>query len=443
MTHRATPEDPVRHQSEILEALGVSPTTGGLYSQVLQRMLSAAETIGMPREQQLILSKPKNTITVNFPVLMDDGEYQLFTGMRVQHNDALGPFKGGLRFAPRMSANDVGGLALLMMLKTSLLRLPFGGAAGGVVCDPSLLSREELMRVVRRFAASIAHHIGPDYDVPGPDVGADAQVMAWFADTAAQMTPDRSRQGMRAIVTGKPPELGGATGREIALGTGFIHIVRDMIPDFNLKFQGLRIAVAGMGRMGGQVARMMTGEGAILVGALDRRGGILSEGGIESEAAVERLHSTGSLVGLPGTTAVDEEHFYRAKPDMLILAAGESIVTGKIAEWIGAPVVAEVAHAPWTADGDDVLFQRGVDVIPSVLCNSGAVVGSYLEWVQNRSFTPWSPTEFDRQIEQHVVLGARRVKLARMRFETDWRTAAYAAALENLGRVYDLRGIFP
>ncbi|MSR28624.1 MAG: Glu/Leu/Phe/Val dehydrogenase [Phycisphaerales bacterium] len=443
MTSRATPEDPVRHQSEILEALGVSPTTGGLYSQVLQRMLSAAETLGMPREQQLILARAKNSITVNFPVLMDDGECQMFTGMRIQHNDALGPFKGGLRFAPRMTHNDLAGLAILMMLKSSLLRLPFGGAAGGVICDPTLLSREELMRVVRRFAASIAHHIGPDYDVPGPDVGADAQVMAWFADTTAQMTPDRSRQGMRAIVTGKPPELGGASGREIALGTGLLHILRDILPDFNMKVQGLRFSVCGFGRMGAQVARMLTGEGATLVGALDRRGGILSEKGIESEAVVERLKSTGGVGGVPGTTATDEEHFYRAKPDLLVIAAGESIVNARIAEWIGAPLVAEVAHAPWTADGDDVLFQRGIDVIPSVLCNSGAVVGSYLEWVQNRTYIPWSPTEFDRQIEQYVVLGARRVKLARMRFETDWRTAAYAASLENLGRVYDLRGIFP
>ncbi len=443
MTTRAKPEDPVRHQSAILEALGVSPTTGGLYSQVLSRMLSAAETIGMPREQQLILARPKNSITVNFPVLMDDGEYQMFTGMRVQHNDALGPFKGGLRFSPRVSANDLGGLALLMMLKTSLMRLPFGGAAGGVVCDTTLLSREELMRVVRRFAASIAHHIGPDYDVPGPDVGADAQVMAWFADTTAQMTPDRARQGMRAIVTGKPPELGGASGREIAVGTGFIHVMRDVLPDYNMKLQGLKVSITGFGRMGGQVARMLTGEGAVLVGALDRRGGVLSNSGMESEAVAERLHTTGSVAGVAGTTTVDEEHFYRAKCDLMVIASGESMVTGKIAEWVGAQVVAEVAHAPWTPDGDDVLFQRGIDVLPSVLCNAGAVVGSYLEWVQNRSFIPWSPTEFDRQIEQHVVLGARRAKLARLRFETDWRTAAYAAALEHLGRVYDLRGIFP
>ncbi len=443
MTTRATPDDPVRDQSAILESLGVSRHSGGLYSQVLQRMLSAAATIGMPREHQLILARPKNTVSVNFPVLMDDGEYQMFTGIRVQHNDAMGPFKGGLRFAPRVTLDDFGGLAILMMLKTALLRLPFGGAAGGVACDPSVLSRDELMRVVRRFAASIAHHIGPDYDVPGPDVGADPQVMAWFSDTTAQMTPDRSRQGMRAIVTGKPPEIGGAAGREIALGTGFLHMLRELLPDFNMKVQGLRFTVAGFGRMGGQVANMLTGEGARLVGAIDRRGGILSEAPMEPEALIERLRSTGGLSGVPGSIAVDEEQFYRAKPDILVVASGESVVTARHAEWIGAPVVAEVAHAPWTTDGDDVLFQRGIEVIPSILGNAGAAAGSYLEWVQNRTFIPMSSTEFDRQIEQHMVLATRRMKLAKLRYETDWRTAAYAAALESLGRIYELRGIFP
>lgn len=443
MNHRTGPEDPVRHQSEILESLGVSPTSGGLYSQVLQRMLSAADVIGMPRAHQLILARPKNAITVNFPVLLDDGEYQMYTGFRIQHNDALGPFKGGLRFAPLMTKEDLGGLALLMMLKCALLRLPFGGASGGVVCDPTLLSREELMRVVRRFAASIANHIGPDYDVPGPDVGADSQVMAWFSDTAAQITPDRARQGMRAIITGKPPELGGAAGRELALGTGLMHILREMLPDNNLRLTGLKFSVAGFGRMGSQVARMLTGEGALLVGALDRRGGVISEKGIEPEAVAERLRVTGGLSGVPGTQTVDEEHFYRQKSDMLVIAAGESLIDARRAEWIGAQIVTEVAHAPWTAAGDDILFQRGVEVWPSVLCNSGAVAGSFLEWTQNRTFVPWTAAEFDRQVESLVVHACRRMKMSKMRFECDWRTAAYAAALEHLGRVYELRGIFP
>lgn len=443
MTRRAGPEDPVRHQSEVLEALGVSPTADGLYSQVLQRMLSAADVVGMPRAHQLILARPKNAITVNFPVLLDDGEFQMYTGYRIQHNDALGPFKGGLRFAPRMTKEDLRGLALLMMLKSALLRLPFGGAAGGVVCDPSVLSRDELMRVVRRFAASIAHQLGPDYDVPGPDVGADGQVMSWFSDTAAQMTPDRARQGMRAIVTGKPPEIGGAPGRDLALGTGLIHILRDMLPEYNMRLAGLKFSVAGFGRMGSQVARMLTSEGAMLVGALDLRGGVVSDRGIEPEAIAERLRTTGTIAGVPSTSPVDEEHFYRHKCDLLVLAAGESIVDARRAEWIGSQVVSEVAHAPWTADGDDILFQRGVEVLPSVLCNSGAVVGSYLEWTQNRTFVPWTQAQFDSQLEQLVVHASRRVKLAKMRFECDWRTAAYAAALEHLGRVYDLRGIFP
>ncbi|MSQ90890.1 MAG: Glu/Leu/Phe/Val dehydrogenase [Phycisphaerales bacterium] len=440
---RVGPQDPVRHQSAIMEALGISPAGGGLYSQMVQRMLSAAEVIGLPNDYQMILARPKNEIVVNFPVRMDDGEYRMFTGYRIQHNDALGPFKGGLRFAPMMSQDDLGGLAMLMMLKCALLRLPFGGAAGGVVCDPQVLSRDELRRVVRRFAASIAHHIGPDYDIPGPDVGADAQVMAWFADTAAQMTPDRSRQGMRPIVTGKPVEIGGANGRDIAVGTGFVHMLRDILPDFNQKLTGLRFSVCGFGLVGSQVARLLTAQGAELVGVLDRRDGILSSTNIEPEAAAERMRADGVLTGLAGSKPATEEAFFKAPVDLLVLAAREQMMTPQRAEWVGASIIAEVAHAPWTADSDDILFQRGVEVLPSVLCNAGGVVGSYLEWTQNRTFIPWSTSEFDRQIEQAMVFASRRMKLARSRFECDWRTAAYAAALEHLGRVYELRGIFP
>lgn len=440
---RAGPEDPVRHQSAIMEMLGISPSGGGLYPQVVQRMLSAAEVIGMPNDIQMILARPKNEIIVHFPVLMDDHEHRMYTGYRIQHNDALGPFKGGIRFAPLMSQSDLGGLAMLMMLKCALLRLPFGGAAGGVVCDPRVLSRDELMRVVRRFASSIAHHIGPDYDIPGPDVGADSQVMAWFADTAAQMTPDRSRQGMRQIVTGKPVEIGGAHGRDIAMSTGFIHMLRDILPDFNKKLYGLRFSLCGFGQMGSQVARLLTAEGAQMIGVLDRQGGIVSAASIEPEAVAERMRSDGILSGVPGTKAVSEEMFFREPVDLLVLASGEQFMSHQRAEWVGASIVAEVAHAPWTADSDDILFQRGVDVLPSVLCNAGAVVGSFLEWTQNRTCVPWSSAEFDREIEQTIVLATRRMKLARMRFECDWRTAAYAAALEHLGRVYELRGIFP
>ncbi len=440
---RAGPPDPVRHQSTIMEALGISPAGGGLYSQVVQRMLSAAEVVGLENDYQMILARPKNEIVVHFPVLMDDGDHRMFTGYRIQHNDALGPFKGGLRFAPLMSQDDLGGLALLMMLKCALLRLPFGGAAGGVICDPHVLSRDELKRVVRRFATAIAHHIGPDYDIPGPDVGADTQVMAWFSDTAAQLTPDRSRQGMRPIVTGKPVELGGAAGRDIAVGTGFIHMLRDALPDFNQKLAGLRFSICGFGLVGSQVARLLTAEGAIMVGVLDRRGGIVSDAGIEPEAARERIRIDGALHGVPGTKTVTDEEFFRRPVDLLVIAAGEQIMTRERAEWVEAPLVAELAHAPWTADSDDVLFQRGVDVLPSVLCNAGAVVGSFLEWTQNRTYIPWSPVEFDRQIEQSMVLASRRMKLAKMRFECDWRTAAYAAAVEHLGRVYALRGVFP
>ena len=195
--------------------------------------------------------------------------------------------------------------------------------------------------------------------------------------------------------------------------------------------------------MGSQVARILTAEGAVMVGVLDHQGGIISDAGIEPEAASERMRSNGNLGGVAGTKAVNDEMFFREPVDLLVLAAGEQIMSRQRAEWVGASIVAEVAHAPWTADSDDILFQRGIEVLPSVLCNAGAVVGSFLEWTQNRTFIPWTTAQFDKEIEQAMVLATRRMKLARMRFECDWRTAAYAAALEHLGRVYELRGVFP
>ena len=220
-------------------------------------------------------------------------------------------------------------------------------------------------------------------------------------------------------------------------------MLRDILPDFNMKLQGLRFSVCGFGKMGSQVARALTAGGAQMVGVLDRRGGILSTAGIEPEAAAERMSADGILSGVPGTKAVSEELFFREPVDLLVIAAGEQVMTRERAEWVGATIVAEVAHAPWTADSDDILFQRGIEVLPSVLCNAGAVVGSFLEWTQNRTFIPWTAAQFDREIEQALVLATRRMKLARMRFECDWRTAAYGAALEHLGRVYELRGVFP
>lgn len=436
-------QDPVRRQSKVLEALGIAPDPSSLHHQVLQRTLAAAQLAGMREAHQMILAQAKNEVMVRFPVLMDDGRHRIFTGFRVQHNDALGPYKGGLRFTPRLSVEELRGLAMMMTLKCALLRLPFGGACGGVDCDPRVLSRDELMRVVRRFAVGIAHQLGPDYDIPGPEMGADAQMMAWFVDTAEQVTPDRARQGMVMAVTGKPPEIGGIVGRSSAVGHGFVHVMREMLPDFGLSLEGLTVSIAGYGRIGSQIARMLASEGARIVAAHERRGGCVCEDGLDPAALSEHMREAGTIAGVAGARAVDEEAFYRTRADLLVLAGRERMVDAQRAEWIAAPVVAEAANLPWTAEGDDVMLRRGIDVLPAIVCNAGAVAGSWLEWTQNRTFTPWTPAEYEERLEQLVVLAVRRMKLSAVRHECDWRTAAYAAAVEHLARVYELRGIFP
>ena len=429
--------------ARIMERLGIVPTDGSLYHQMLPRMLQAAQLTGLPDDQRIVMAQPKSEITTHFPVLMDDGSYQLFTGYRIQHNNALGPFKGGLRFHPHVNAEDLKGLAMLMTLKCSLLRLPFGGAAGGVACDPRLLSRDEMQRVVRRFASSISHQIGPDLDVPGPEVGADSQTMAWFVDTIVQTSPEATRQLMSACVTGKPPEIGGYAGRDTAIGRGFIAVLEEMLPDFGHGLDGLRYTLSGYGRVGSQIARFMQGRGAVLVGVNIRNGALVNPEGIDPVALWRHLAAAGGPSGFAGANLVGEEPFYRTPADLLVLAAGERTLDAQRAEWVAPAIIAEAANLPWTPEADDILARRAIDAIPSVLCNSGAVVGSYIEWVQNRAYTSITPTEFDERLQLTVSLAARRVKLARMRYECDWRAAAYCAALDHLGRVYDLRGFFP
>ncbi len=443
MTQSTRVVDPIRHESEVLETLGIVPEPDNLFHQVLQRTLAAGELAGVRAEYQLILAQPKNEITVHFPVRMDDGSWRVFAGYRVQHNDALGPYKGGLRFHPRTTLSDLRGLALHMTMKCALLRLPLGGACGGVAVDGRVLSRDEMMRVVRRYATAIGHQVGANYDIPGPERGADHQMMAWFADTIAQMTPDASRQGTRPIVTGKPPELGGMAMRDTAVGGGFVFVLREMLPELGLSMRGLRFSVAGYGRIGSQVARMMVTAGATMVAAADRRGGVANAEGIDPIDLGDHMQDEGTVCGWSGKPTLSEEEFYRQKVDVLILAAGERTIDGERAAMVQAPVVAEAANLPWTADSDDVFLRRGIEVLPSVLCNAGGVVGSYLEWMQNRSHVAHSPQDIDTRLEQALVLAARRMKLARVRYDCDWRTAAYAAAMEHLGRVYELRGIFP
>jgi len=442
----------------ILDELQLPKDPDNLYSQTVSTMLKAADLLNLPHRVQIILAQPNSEIMVHFPVRMDDGHHRLFKGYRVQHNNAIGPYKGGLRFHPDVHLDDVKSLAFLMTMKCSLVRIPYGGGKGGVKCDPRKLSQDELMRVTRRFAAAIFHYIGPDYDIPAPDVNTNAQVMGWFADTYCSLAESNKNtwDSMR-VVTGKPIEIGGSLGREKATGQGVVDVLLEMLPSMGIKIEGMRFSLIGYGNVGSWTGRILGKHGAKLVAVMDHTGSIRNDGGIDTEALAAHVTRTGGVAGFgkdagaSGTgahasrsaTAISTEEFYKTKVDVLIPAALEQMIKEQEATWANCKVVAEGANAPTTPAGDRVFNQRGIEVLPAILCNAGGVTVSYFEWVQNKSCVTWDAETVDRELNRHMVMAARRTILARQQYECDTRTASYVAALDNIAKVYAVRGIFP
>ena len=437
-------------RSPVLDAVGLPDDDSNLYTQTVSVMLHAAEMLGLPLEVQIILAQPKNEIMVHFPVRMDNGDYRLFKGYRVQHNNAIGPYKGGLRFHPDVHLDDVKSLAFLMTMKCALARLPFGGGKGGVKCDPRALSQGELMRVTRRFCSAISHAVGPDYDIPAPDVGTNAQVMAWFADTYEAQSDHRNSWDAMRVVTGKPVEIGGSLGREKATGQGVVDVCLELLPETGIKIDGMKFSVLGYGNVGSWTARIFAKHGAKLQAVMDHTGAIRNEKGLDTELLAEHVQKHGGVAGFEkatgkgaGATKVSIEEFYKTQVDLLVPAALEQMIKEEQAHWINAKVIAEGANAPTTPAGDRVFNERGIEVIPAILTNSGGVTVSYFEWVQNKSCVSWDAEEVDQALNRHMVMAARRTRAAKNKYSCDMRTAAYIAALENIGKGYAVRGIFP
>jgi len=427
--------------SPVFDELGMKRDLDNLYLQTIDAILQAAEVLNLPHHLQLILAQPKNEIMVHFPVMMDDGHHKLFKGYRVQHNNALGPFKGGLRYHPHVSLDDVKTLAALMTMKCSLVRIPYGGGKGGVKCDPHSLSKGELMRVTRRFVSAIAHQIGPDFDIPAPDVGTNSQTMAWFADTYAQVSPHQ-RDAM-AVVTGKPIEIGGSLGREKATGQGVIDVLAELLPEMKLNMRGGTCSVLGYGNVGSWAAKLFEERGGKVLAAMDHTGGVINKNGLDTVSLDEHVKVRGGVEGFKGGDKLTADEFYKTKVDVFIPAALEQMIDKSRAAMLECKVVAEAANAPTTPAGERVLLDRGIEILPAILCSAGGVTVSYFEWVQNKTQTSWSLEKVDEELNRHMVLAARRVQLARQKYNTNMRTAAYIAALENIGRAYALRGIFP
>ena len=403
------------------------------------------------------LRLPLRTITVNLPVEMDDGHVENFSGYRVLHNDLLGPGKGGIRFHPAVSLEEISALAALMTWKCALVRIPFGGAKGGVTCDPKQLSRREQRRITRRFIAGLGDNIGPYTDIPAPDMYTDAQTMAWVYDTYDNLHPGENNL---PVVTGKPLELGGSEGRDEATGRGCVFALEralalGLVPGLD-GVDGARVAIQGFGEVGRVAARLLVGQGARVIAVSDSRGGVLAEDGdgLDLDAVAAQKAAAGTVVGLPATRSITNDDLLALPCDVLIPAAlGGQIHAGN-AERVQARLIVEGANRPVTPEADDILSAKGIRVLPDILANAGGVTVSYYEWVQNIEHHSWPLESINGRLLARINSATDRV-VSRWRnltadcadgsgaLCTNLRTAALVEALERLALVVEQRGIWP
>ena len=397
---------------------------------------SAADHLVLDRPIRAILGTPWREMTTHFPVRLDDGTVGVFTGYRVQHSVARGPAKGGLRYHPATDLDDVRALAMWMTWKCALVDVPFGGAKGGVTCDPRALSPKELEAITRRFATELEPIIGADVDIPAPDVGTNAQTMAWIMDALAVprgvATP--------AVVTGKPLALGGSVGRSDATGQGVVHTVADAASRIGLALDGARVAIQGFGNVGEATARLLAERGARIVAITDIGGGVRDDAGLDLRRLRRFAEETGSIAGAPGTHPIDNTELLALEVDILVLAALEGQLTERNAHRVRARIVAEAANGPTTPGADPILADAGVVVIPDILCNAGGVVVSYYEWVQNREGMAWTASEVATRLERTMTTAAEAVWERATADEIGLRLAAHVIAVERVAAATSLRG---
>jgi glutamate dehydrogenase (NAD(P)+) len=393
----------------------------------------------VPRGIIANLRLPKRELTVNFPVKMDDGSVRMFTGYRVHHNTVRGPTKGGIRYHPDVSLDEVRALAMWMTWKCSLMNIPYGGAKGGVIVDPTHLSQGELERLTRRYATEISILMNPASDVPAPDVGTNGQIMAWIMDTYSM----HAGYSLPAVVTGKPVEIGGSLGRLEATGRGVMYTTREALRHTGLAINGSRVVVQGFGNVGSIAARIAHEMGFKVIAVSDVYGGIYNPQGIDIPALIHYQHANRAIQGFPNTETVSNNELLTLECDVLIPAALENQITSVNADDIRAKVIAEGANGPTTPEADEILQDRGVFIIPDVLCNGGGVTVSYFEWVQDLQAFFWTEEEINRQLERIMVSAFNLVLNEADRLKIDNRTAAQVLAIRRVAEALMIRGIYP
>ncbi len=409
------------------------------FDNALEQLRIAAEYLKLEDGIHEMLSHPKRELTVSVPTRMDNGSVHVFTGYRVQYSDVRGPCKGGIRYHPNVSLSEVKALAAWMTWKCSVADIPYGGAKGGVICDPKSMSQGELERMTRRYTAGIADFIGPYRDVPAPDVYTNAQVMAWIVDTYSSvkgyMVPE--------VVTGKPVPLGGSLGRDKATGRGAVFCTVEAAKVKNMDLKKATFAVQGFGNAGSNYAEILQGYGSKLVAASDSKGSVMSKSGIDATKLIAHKERTGSVVGMAGTQKISDTELLQLDVDILCPAALENAITPDIAKGVKAKVIAECANGPTTPAADKILDANKVFLVPDILANSGGVIVSYLEWVQNLDRLSWPEEEVNSKLEAKITGAFKGVYQTSQKRGTSMRTAAMIVGVGRVADAIRTLGIFP
>jgi glutamate dehydrogenase (NAD(P)+) len=412
--------------------------TGPIFGAMLREFDRAARILELDPGIWRILTYPKRQIVVSCPVLMDNGEIEVFRGYRVQYNITLGPAKGGIRYHPDVSLDEVTALAAWMTWKCAVAHVPFGGGKGGIVCDPTRMSPRELEALTRRYVAEIIDAIGPEKDVPAPDVNTNDQVMAWVMDTYSMHVGHTET----AVVTGKPIEMGGSLGRREATGRGVMIVTREAAKHLGLNIKGATVAVQGFGNVGSVSADLLAGIGAKIVAVTDWKGGVINQNGLDIPKLLEYAAKHKTVEGFPGAEPLDNDGLWGLDVDILIPAALENQITMENAPQIKAKILTEGANGPTTPDAHNHLHERGVFVIPDILANSGGVTTSYFEWVQDRHGYFWELDEVNMRLEKKMVEAFDDVLEKSLKYNVDLRTAAYIVAISRVGMVTKMRGMY-
>ncbi len=411
---------------------------GAIFSAMLREFDEAARLLKLDPGIWRILTHPKRQIVVSCPVQMDSGEIEVFTGYRVQYNVTLGPAKGGIRYHPDVTLDEVTALAAWMTWKCAVAHVPFGGGKGGIICDPTRMSKRELEALTRRYVAEIIDAIGPEKDVPAPDVNTDAQVMAWVMDTYSMHVGHTET----AVVTGKPVEMGGSLGRREATGRGVMIVTREAAKHVGLDIKGATVAVQGFGNVGSVSAELLAGIGAKVIAVTDWKGGVYNAEGLDVAKMLEYCKQYKTIDGFPDGEVISNEDLFALDVDVLIPAALENQITLENAPRIRAKILTEGANGPTTPDAHQHLHERGVFVIPDILANAGGVTTSYFEWVQDRYGYFWELDEVNERLEKKMVEAFDDVLQTSLKHNVDLRTAAYIVAISRVGTVTKMRGMY-